>query len=574
MKRFLLFCATFLMLSLVGCTQFDDSRLWDAIDELEDAQKELEDEQEKMQDQLDAQQTLLNALANNLSIVSITPTEEGFLLTFSNGSTITVKHGEKGEQGDKGDKGDTGEKGDKGDTGDKGEDGADGKDGQNGADGKDGEDGEDGDSFFQSVTWDDEYVYFTLTDGTNIIIPRVGRTPISLITSDGYYRAEGTIMATYKYGFVVGDGTANILVWLGTTHNYEIGSGVSVEGYVKGYRNIMEFYNSTLPLSIVVKWSGEPRYESSQFMSGNDLDLHSEISREIKYVTIAGRLSIASGGYYNVIVPGATLSVGTILFPLDEEAVAALDGKNVIVKGYTVDVAYSAASNTNYVNIMMTDIEVQSGPIFIDGDFSDWDALDASKVAIATCAEDARYTALQRVKVYADDTYIYAYIEYSISQIDINNSAVSLYINSDNSNLTGGYNNDAWSGGYFDYMFDGGFIYLDGIMCNWDPGVWPWGGAVGGDGWYWNAFPDELPSAENNWGALIPENSGIGMGYGTKEAYELKVCYKEGFNLADTFTIGVMLYSQWNNVGVLPNAAKTDDNPNGLAAPLTVTVDR
>ena len=47
--------------------------------------------------------------------------------------------------------------------------GEDGKDGQNGTDGKD---GQDGDSMFQSVTQDENYVYFTLADGTVIKIAK------------------------------------------------------------------------------------------------------------------------------------------------------------------------------------------------------------------------------------------------------------------------------------------------------------------------------------------------------------------------------------------------------------------
>ena len=54
-------------------------------------------------------------------------------------------------------------------TGEDGKDGADGKDGQNGADGKD---GQDGDSMFLSVTQDENYVYFTLADGTIIKISK------------------------------------------------------------------------------------------------------------------------------------------------------------------------------------------------------------------------------------------------------------------------------------------------------------------------------------------------------------------------------------------------------------------
>ena len=53
-----------------------------------------------------------------------------------------------------------------------GEDGKDGQNGSNGTDGKDGKDGQDGDSMFQSVTQDDNYVYFTLADGTVIKIAK------------------------------------------------------------------------------------------------------------------------------------------------------------------------------------------------------------------------------------------------------------------------------------------------------------------------------------------------------------------------------------------------------------------
>ena len=53
-----------------------------------------------------------------------------------------------------------------------GEDGKDGQNGSNGTNGKDGKDGQDGDSMFQSVTQDDDYVYFTLADGTVIKIAK------------------------------------------------------------------------------------------------------------------------------------------------------------------------------------------------------------------------------------------------------------------------------------------------------------------------------------------------------------------------------------------------------------------
>ena len=57
-------------------------------------------------------------------------------------------------------------------TGEDGKDGQNGADGKDGQDGTDGKDGQDGDSMFQSVTQDENYVYFTLADGTVIKIAK------------------------------------------------------------------------------------------------------------------------------------------------------------------------------------------------------------------------------------------------------------------------------------------------------------------------------------------------------------------------------------------------------------------
>ena len=69
-------------------------------------------------------------------------------------------------------------------TGEDGKDGENGKDGANGENGKDGQDGKDGDSFFQSVTQDEQYVYFTLADGTVITLPKGAALDVTFAASD------------------------------------------------------------------------------------------------------------------------------------------------------------------------------------------------------------------------------------------------------------------------------------------------------------------------------------------------------------------------------------------------------
>lgn len=53
-----------------------------------------------------------------------------------------------------------------------GEDGKNGQDGKPGVDGQPGKDGVDGNSMFSNVTYDENNVYFTLTNGTILIVPR------------------------------------------------------------------------------------------------------------------------------------------------------------------------------------------------------------------------------------------------------------------------------------------------------------------------------------------------------------------------------------------------------------------
>lgn len=227
MKRFLVFTSALLML-FVGCSKVDYDEIFNRLDNLEKDVDEL-------QETVNAQRILLNALANGLTINSVVETADGYVVTFSDGSTMTINHGEKGDKGDQGDKGDKGDKGDqgeqgekgdqgeqgeqgeKGDKGDQGEQGEQGEKGEKGDQGEQGEQGEKGDqgdqgekgdkgdkgdqgepgdSFIESVTWDDEYVYFTFSDGTVVAIPLDNKSqPTNQIW---YTSTDGNIVTPYR----------------------------------------------------------------------------------------------------------------------------------------------------------------------------------------------------------------------------------------------------------------------------------------------------------------------------------------------------------------------------------------
>ena len=87
--------------------------------------------------------------------------------------------------------------------------------------GEDGESGKDGDSFFQSVTQDDEFVYFTLADGTVITLAKYKGETASDNCKIYYTTSDGKKMFPYSSG---GATFGAILV----SNTYKDGKGVLV----------------------------------------------------------------------------------------------------------------------------------------------------------------------------------------------------------------------------------------------------------------------------------------------------------------------------------------------------------
>ena len=115
MKKLFLLLAPLTLGLMVGCS-YDDGAILDKI-------AEMEKEHDEMQAQIDAQQKLLDALANKLTITDVIQTSNGYTITLSDGTSMTIK------------------------------------------------DGEPGDNFIESIVVGEEDVTFTLTDGTVIVIP-------------------------------------------------------------------------------------------------------------------------------------------------------------------------------------------------------------------------------------------------------------------------------------------------------------------------------------------------------------------------------------------------------------------
>lgn len=126
MKKILTFFALCMVMCLHSC--YDDGAIWDAINDHSSRLSKLEALCNQMNSDISSLKTLVSTIQNGGYITSVTPlvenrVEVGYMLTLSNGKTVSLYHGSQGDKGDKGDKGDQGDKGDKGDKGDQGDKG-------------------------------------------------------------------------------------------------------------------------------------------------------------------------------------------------------------------------------------------------------------------------------------------------------------------------------------------------------------------------------------------------------------------------------------------------------------------
>ena len=128
--------AAVLALAFAACSDdYDDSALWDAVNDNTQRIEALEAWQDEVNGNIAALQQLLNTTDYITSVTPLTENGEevGYVIEFHNSDPITIRHGAKGDKGDKGDKGEQGEQGPQGEPGKDGEDGADGSDGEDGS---------------------------------------------------------------------------------------------------------------------------------------------------------------------------------------------------------------------------------------------------------------------------------------------------------------------------------------------------------------------------------------------------------------------------------------------------------
>ena len=178
MKRFLSILSL-VVFGFASMSCYDDSELWETVEDLDGRVQTLEDLCTKLNTNLTALSTLVQSMEKGDYVVSVSPLKEGsvevgYRIVFKENGPVDIYHGQDGADGKDG------------------QDGTDGKDGQNGTDGENGADGKTPE-FGPKKDMDELYYWavdgeFVLdAEGKKIPLVTVGATPQLKIEEETWF---------------------------------------------------------------------------------------------------------------------------------------------------------------------------------------------------------------------------------------------------------------------------------------------------------------------------------------------------------------------------------------------------
>lgn len=175
---------------------------------------------------------------------------------------------------------------------------------------------------------------------------------------------SGTVVGTYSRGFLISDGTAYILVYLGSDSGLAVGDVVTVSGSTSEYGGLLQFGSGS---TFEKTGTAEFTQPEPEILDGAALDAYLS-APSIKYVQYTGTLNI-SGYYYNVTVDGAATAVGSIQYAPEGLVDTDLNGKKIVVTGYSI--GFSGGKYVNTMGISVVAAENEGGNDEGNGDGED-----------------------------------------------------------------------------------------------------------------------------------------------------------------------------------------------------------
>lgn len=277
-----------------------------------------------------------------------------------------------------------------------------------------------------------------------------------------------------------------------------------------------------------------------------------------------------------VAIGATTTSTAAITYTSADPAIAAVSAKGdvtgikagnttITLKVAAVEGKFNPAEKSIKVTVTAKEVPPTPEPpteaITIDGDFSDWSALEAGTFTKSISDPDAPWDAVKEARCYATADYVFYYIKYDAETLGelLSNPAetlpMRLNLNTDGE-FTSGY------ASYFleayDFMVEG-HIADAGAFCSFDGGFYQ---RINGS---WTKP------------ALLEEGSGMCCGAGGGCEYEIRLdraMFNEAANtssvpmpMGDEFQTSLRFYTNgggsWEELSNIPNSSIDEEQGNG-----------
>ncbi len=166
---------------------------------------------------------------------------------------------------------------------------------------------------------------------------------------------KGYVAETYAKGFMLSDGTNNVLVYEGNTlSGYQVGQELQIKATTASYGGHIQLSPLTIePTGATV----DVVLPEPAVITADNIAELADYKAPI-YIQYEGTLSV-SGSYYNVVIDGATMQ-GSVAYPEQDliDAMADMNGAVIRVTGYYVGVTGS----NKYAQTMTTSVELVEAP--------------------------------------------------------------------------------------------------------------------------------------------------------------------------------------------------------------------
>ncbi len=188
----------------------------------------------------------------------------------------------------------------------------------------------------------------------------------------GNYTSQGVVVGTYARGFMMNDGTANMLVYENKLPSVAIGDIVKVSGDAEVRYSMAQFKSSATVTKVGTVADVATVRPAVAIPTGEELTAY-VANPYYRYVQYTGQLTTNDNGYYEIHGIEGTDIFGSVQYALDEQStlLAKLKGKEVKVTGYLIGTnAGKTQANTMVLSIESSvsyDTETRNALYVYDG---------------------------------------------------------------------------------------------------------------------------------------------------------------------------------------------------------------